>query len=263
MTAKDLALYDVRRIEVALMWSDPGTFFPKYLRSLDDVAAHRRYIRSTPYSEYAVEYLSDLLWVRVSESRRRNLIHGLNAIKSILRNRNAGMGRIPEATVDRLFELYQHFVFDRLETIRWSVSAILKGNLLRLGQIKWLLNHYQESEHVVNRLLRYPAYNPTVADWAREMLVREDFIERRSELLGRLIVDTLPPEAGGMPAPAVLWAIYYSSGEIEAKSRLIREVLSPDSVGDLIDICTRLNLPEVLLDIRDQLQQIGRGREGG
>jgi hypothetical protein len=263
VTAEDLALNDIRRIELALMPSDPRTFFPRYLHSVDDVAAHRSHVRSTPYSEYAVEYLLDLVWGRVNESRRRNLVHGLNAVKSILRNRNADLRPIPDTTVDRLFEVYQHFVFDRLDEIRWSVSAILKGKLLRTGQLEWLLTHYEESEHIVNRLLRYPAYYPTVAEWAREALGRADLVERTSELLGRLIVDTLPPEAASMPAPAVLWAIYYSSAEIETKSRLIREVASPDAVGDLIDICTRLDLPDVLLNVRDRIQQIVGAEPGG
>src|SRR2546426_7165913 len=98
---------------------EPTTFFPRYLRSIDDVAAHRSRIRATPYSEFAVEYLIDLVWARLRESRRRNLIHGLNAIKWILRNRSEETIRIPAATVDRLFELYQHFIFDRLDEIRW------------------------------------------------------------------------------------------------------------------------------------------------
>jgi hypothetical protein len=122
------------RIELALMPFEPRTFFPKYLHSLDDVAVHRSLVRATAYSEFAVEYLTDLVWARVHESRRRNLIHGLNAIKWVLRNRNARTSQIPASTVDRLFELYQHFIFDRLDEIRWSVSAILKDKTLRTGQ---------------------------------------------------------------------------------------------------------------------------------
>lgn len=68
-------------VELALMTFEPATYFPKYLRSVDDVAAHRSLLRSISYSEFVLEYLADLVWSRVQESRRRNLIYGLNAIK--------------------------------------------------------------------------------------------------------------------------------------------------------------------------------------
>ena len=247
--------YSVRqRIELALMAFEPSTFFPKYLHSIDDVAAHRSRVRATPYSEFAVEYLFDLVWARVHELRRRNLIHGLNAIKWVLRTRNERTTRIPEATVDRLFELYQHFIFDRLDEIRWSVSAILKDKTLRTGQLKWLLSHHEESTHIVNRLLRYPKYHPLVANWARGLLRRPDLAERRSELLGRLIVDTIPPEAKDLPVPSVLWGIYYASAEPETKRKLLDERASFDAVDDLIEICIRLGTPEILVRFRDRIQ---------
>ena len=242
-----------QRIELALMSFEPSTFFPKYLHSIDDVAAHKSRVRATPYGEFAVEYLIDLVWARVHELRRRNLIHGLNAIKWVLRNRNEQSTRIPVPTVDRLFELYQHFIFDRLEDIRWSVSAILKDKTLRTGQVKWLLSHYGESTHIVNRILRYPKYHPLVADWARRELRTPGLAERRSELLGRLIVNTIPPEAKDLPVPSVLWGIYYAPAEPQTKQRLLDEQASFDAVDDLIEICMRLGMPEILMQFRDHI----------
>jgi hypothetical protein len=243
-----------QRIELALMAFEPTAFFPKYLHSIDDVAVHRSRVRATFYSEFAVEYLIDLVWARVHESRRRNLIHGLNAIKWVLRNRNERTSRIPRATVDRLFELYQYFIFDRLDQIRWSVSAILKDKTLRTAQLKWLLSHHAESPHIVNRILRYPKYHPLIADWARGALRRPDLAERRSELLGRLIVDAIPPEAGDLPVPSVLWGIYYASAEPETKRKLLSEQAPFEAVDDLIAICIRLGMPEILMRFRNRVK---------
>jgi hypothetical protein len=42
------------------------------------------------------------------------------------------------------------------------------------------------------------------------------FYRAQSELLDRLIVDRLPPEAENIPAPAILYAIYYRQQKLTA-----------------------------------------------
>jgi hypothetical protein len=56
-----------------------------------------------------------------------------------------------------------------------------------------------------------------------------------------------------MPAATVLWAVYYSSADPKRKRLMLDEVASTDAVDDLIDICVRLRLPEVLQRFRDQI----------
>lgn len=231
---------------------EPDTFFPKYLQSLDDVAEHRARLRMCGYSDFAVEHLTTLLWDTIQRKRRKNLIHGLRALKWILKNRGEAAIPIESTTIDRLFELYQHFVFDRLEDIRWCVSAILKDKLLRPSQIRWLIEHQAESEHIVNRLLRYPSFDAPIADWARRMLRTRRLEERRSELLGRLIIDSLPPESHAFPATTVLWAVYYSCAPLEIKCILLEESAVDRAADAVIEICLRLNLPRVLHRLRDR-----------
>jgi len=233
---------------------EPATFFPRYLHSVDDVATHRSRMRVCAYSDFAVEYLTQLVWDRVVQTRRKNLIYGLQAIKWILRNRSEDTLPPPTTTVDRLFELYQHFVFDRLEQIRWCVSAILKEKALRPNQIRWLLDHHQESAHVVNRLLRYPKFDPVIAEWARLMIRTHQLDERASELLGRLISERLPREAGRFPRATVLWAIYYSPVDPEAKQTLLQQWASTDAADDLIEISLRLGTPAVLRNFRTKIR---------
>jgi hypothetical protein len=235
-----------QRVELALMVFEPAAFFPKYLHTVDDVAAHRSRLRICAYSDFAIEHLIGLVLDRIRASRRRNLIYGLQAIKWLLRNRVEPESPISATIVDRLFDLYQTFVFDRLEEIRWCVSAILKDKPLRPCQVRWLVDHYQESEHIVNRLLRYPRFDPVVADWARANMRLPKLEDRTSELLGRLILQTLPPEARQLPIPTVLWGIYYSSAETPVKQRLLEQSASAEAVDDLIEISLRLRMPAVL-----------------
>lgn len=243
---------DWQRVEIGLLVFEPVTFFPRYLKSIDDVAALRSQLRNCEYCDFAIEYLTHLVFARVLQSRRKNLLYGLQAIKWVLRNRSGDSLSISASTVDRLFELYQHFVFDRLDDIRWCVSAILKDKPLRPAQIRWLLDHHQDSEHIVNRLLRYPKFDLLIAEWARKMIGTHKLTERTSELLGRLIVDDLPPEARQLPTAAVYWAIYYSSAELESKRRLLERCASTDALDDLIEISLRLKSPGVLRRVLTQ-----------
>lgn len=241
-----------QQLELALMVFEPDTFFPKYLQSLDDVAKHRSRLRLCRYSNLAVEHVATLLWDTINRKRRKNIIYGLRALKWMLNNRGDGTYPIESTTVDRLFELYQHFIFDRLEDIRWCMSAILKDKTLRPSQVRWLIEHQAESEHVVNRLLRYPIFDAAIADWASGMLGARRFKERRSELLGRLIVDRLPLECREFPAATVLWAVYYSCAPINVKSTLIETCAEDVAIEHVIEICLRLELPEVLHKLRNR-----------
>ncbi len=244
----------LKSLELALMTFGPDVFIPKYLRSVDDVASHRSILRSCAYSDHGIRYLSDLIWERVSERKRKNLIYGLQAIKWLLKNRDEKSSRIAQPTVDCLFELYRFFVFDRLDDIRWSVSAILKDKILRPAQVQWLLDHKDGSEQVVNRLLRYPQFDPLIAQWACLSMDNPELHKRRAELLGRLIVDRLPAEAKSLLSEVILWGIYYSSAKIQIKQKLIAQCASVENADEAIKICLRLGFGGPLYTLRSQLK---------
>jgi hypothetical protein len=242
----------VRSIELALMLFDPDEFMPKILRSVDDVADHRSRLRHCTYTNFAVTHLIHLVWKRIHEKRRKNLLYGLQAIKWLLNNRTDRAGPLEPRITDHLFELHALFVFDRLEDIRWCVSAILRDKALRPEQVRWLLEHATESEHVVNRLLRYPQYDPMIADWARATMKSNGLETRRAELLGRLIVDNLPSESGALPPETVLWGIYYSSVSHPVKQQLIERTISLETLEEGLKICLRLQLIEPLRALQER-----------
>src|SRR5437588_5946936 len=97
----------LQALELALMTFEPDVFLGTYLRSIDDVADHRSILRCCAYSDAAIEHLANLVWDRVSEKRRKNLVCGLQAIKWLLHNRDKKSRRIRPSTVDRLFDIYK------------------------------------------------------------------------------------------------------------------------------------------------------------
>jgi hypothetical protein len=237
---------EMERVELALMVFEPAEFFPKYLRTVDDVAEHRHLLEMCDYDDFAIEYLINLVLTKASDSREPNLIHALRLIQWILGNGSVNDPPPPVNIVDRLFDLYRHFVFSPHNDIRWCVSAILRGKPLQKDQIRWLIAHHEESGHLVNRLLRYPVFDPLVADWARDMLRTHQFEDRASELLGRLISQTLPPEAEQFPTETLMWAVYYSSAAHSIKQDLLQQYASNEAIRDLIIISIRLQMPTLL-----------------
>jgi len=252
-----MALTALQSVELTLLTFEPDSFVSKYLRSVDDVAMHRSILRSCVYSDAAVEHLADLVWDRVSEKKRKNLLYGLQAIKWLLQNRDKRNLRILPSTIDRLFELYTYFISDRLEEIRWCVSAILKDKPLRQHQVRWLLKNADGSEHIVNRLLRYPRFNPFIRDWARLAIHKPELHKRRAEILGRLITDKLPPEAESLPGEVILWGIFYSSANLRVKENLIVQCASTENLDATLAICLRLGLVAPIWELRHKVLSAG------
>jgi hypothetical protein len=243
----------LQSLELALMTFEPDAFVPKYFRSVDDVAVHRSILRRCAYSDAAIEHLVGLVWDRVSQNRRKNLIYGLQAIKWLLANREKSTRRIPPSTIDRLFDIYTHFIFDPLGEIRRCVSVILKEKTLRRHQVRWLVKNANASEHIVNRLLRYPRFDPLIEAWARLAIQNPELHARRAELLGRLIADNLPPEAGSLPSEAILWGIYFSSANMRTKQSLIIQCASTENLEAALEICLRLGLVDPIRELRNKV----------
>jgi hypothetical protein len=243
----------LRSVELTLMIFEPDTFFPKYLRSVDDVAINRSILRRCTYTDAAIKRLMTLVWDRVSQHKRKNLLYGLQAIKWLLQNRLEQSRDLSQLTTDGLFDVYKHFVFDPLEEIRWCVSAILKDKPLRSHQVQWLLDNVDASEHILNRLLRYPNFDSLIADWARTAIQKPELEKRRAELLGRLIANDLPPEAEYLPSAAILWGIYYSSANTETKHNLIIRCASDDNMDEALEICMRCGLVTTLRELRSKI----------
>jgi hypothetical protein len=65
-----------------------------------------------------------------------------------------------------------------------------------------------------------------IAEWARNTIKNKEHEARQAELLSRLIVDQLPPEASILPPETVLWGIYYSSATDAMKQQLIEQTMS-------------------------------------
>lgn len=78
---------------------------------------------------------------------------------------------------------------------------------LKKNQIKWLLENYQNSNHVLNRLLRYPKTNKAISEWAETQYKKKLISKRNSELLGILIDSNIPDFVNITDKKTLLWGI--------------------------------------------------------
>ena len=101
--------------------------------------------------------------------------------------------------MDDLFSIYQSLILSAREEVQRCLSRLLKDRTLSREAAAWLLGHWSESEHIVNRLLLYPQPTPPIVAWAAERYERGDLPDRRTEGAAFRVAHSavLEGEAGG------------------------------------------------------------------
>ncbi|MGG6312404.1 hypothetical protein [Paenibacillus macerans] len=147
-----------------------------------------------------------------------------------------------------LFFLYQQFIFLGNEEVQWAVSTYIKDHLLDEEHINWLIDNYLESEHIVNRLLRYPVKNGQVTDWAHDVLMSGKLRSRISEIVGFLI-DEKVPDFVKEDNTTIMWAIYYSKCSKAKKRKLLLKHLDYENYLMALEVANRLDIGEVSYEL--------------
>ena len=234
-----------RIVESHLVAFEPEVVLPTLAPNVQGLYANRSFIRLAPCTDFVLGYIAQMLVDVTEKGLRFRKYECLRNIRQIIRGHAEPVNLSPNI-VDLLFQLYRHYIYSEKEDIQWCVSTYLKDRILSAEHLSWLIANASTSTHLVNRLLRYPKYEPAIVDWARSALDGDLFPERRAELLGMVTADELPDIAAKFPADAVLWGIYYSRVGLERKSLLLRSVVTEESAEAALTIAMRLRLPEVV-----------------
>ena len=149
-----------------------------------------------------------------------------------------------------MFFVFQLLIIQADDELSWKLTMLIKDVLLSDAQIEWLIDNYKESEHIQNRLLRYPVINFSVSKWAGECIQNGDLENRLSELIGlQLNFDESYKHHNGN---SFAWGIHYSQLNIEIKRKLLIKNLNNGNLVETVKILERNvfnNLP---------MQQISR-----
>jgi len=241
-------------LEKHLMLFAPETYLPRYIRTARDIYQNRTLLRQLPSNQHTLNYLLDIIIKTVQEGIRFRTLDCLKVVKELVKGRPPELV-LPSDTVDKLFSLYQEFVFHRNEEVQWCVSWFIKSVVLSDDSVEWLISNYRRSEHLVNRLLDYPTRHPRIVEWAEDIWRSGELRNRKSQVIGLLISDEIPAYVNERDNTSLIWAIYYARVPAETKQKLLTEHYSPESIDAFLEVCRRLEYPSVIKSALDRLKQ--------
>lgn len=135
--------------------------------------------------------------------------------------------------------------------IAWSLSVTIKDVELSQENINWLIENYEISEHLQNRLLRYPRPNKAITAWRDKRLKKKDLDNRLSELIGlRLNFDTNFTFEDKI---SLIWGIHYSKLTDKRKKELLLKHLTDDNFEEFIKICEKNNFTDIISQLYNDI----------
>lgn len=231
-------------LERVLIFFEPEKKVRSRISDIRAIWELRWELKQLPYQPAVLSHLAKLIRVALAEKRRFRVF---DCVKVLRAQVIATKGRkLPSGVVRDLFAIYRTLIFTGREELQWALSRLIKDQELADDEIAWLVEHWQESEHLVNRLLLYPTTHPLVSTWASTCHASGVLSDRRSELLAHLL-----PEDGITPFaqedPVVLaWAVVKAKIPFEQKMAHLR-LLETRLPGALIaDISFRLGDPQLI-----------------
>lgn len=232
----------------------PEQSLPIYIHSAKDIYEHRSLLKQLLLSEYTLNYLLDIVIVSVKNKSRIRTLDCLRVIRAVLRNNPFGL-EISKETISKLFFLHQTFIFHKNEQVCACANVLVKSQRLDNESITWVISNWEKSDHLKNRLLRYPEKHHLINQWATEIYQSGKMQDRKSEIIGILIGEDIPTYVSENSS-SIVWAIYYSKVPNEIKEKLLIENFSMESIKSLWDVAIRLKLSKVIefmqKNIRDQ-----------
>jgi hypothetical protein len=232
----------------------PEQSLPRYIHSTKDIYEHRSLLKQLLLNEYTLNYLLDIVIASVKNKTRIRTLDCLRVIRAVLRNNSFGL-KISNETISKLFFLHQTFIFHKNEQVCACANVLVKSQRLDDESIAWVISNWEKSDHLKNRLLRYPENHPLINQWATEIYQSGKMQDRKSEIIGILISENIPAFVSESRS-SLIWAIYYSKVPNEIKQKLLIENFSMESIESLWEVAIRLKFSKVIefmqKKVRDQ-----------
>jgi hypothetical protein len=231
-------------LEFANFIFKPYEMIKSFIKTTNDIVEYRNILKSGSLDDQSIIYLVDFIVNNLENNVRFKRVECIKILKRLVKNRRTE-GYFPKELSKKLFYLYKHFIFKGSEEVQWAVSVFIKDQILDDDEIKWLIENYLESDHLVNRLLRYPEYNQLITEWAKEIYLSGNCPDRLSEVIALTIQYDLP-EYVSEKSNVISWAIYYSKCSIEKKEELLVKYLDYENYHSALECAERLNIPSIV-----------------
>ncbi|KFE97886.1 hypothetical protein [Chryseobacterium luteum] len=216
------------------------------LQDYKTILEYKDIIKYTKPEKRILNYLLDTAIKKINNNQRFQRITFIKLIRWQWEK-----AFIDNVISDKLFFIFKSLITEVNETISWSLSVIIKDIELSQNNIEWLIDNYAISEHIRNRLLRYPKPNKAITIWCKERLQRKDLDERLSELIGLSLNFNI--KFTHKDKTSLIWGIYYSKLSDNLKKELLLKHLTTDNFEELIKICERSNFIDIISQLYNDL----------
>jgi hypothetical protein len=222
----------------------PEQSLPLYIQSTKDIYERRNLLKQLLLSENTINYLMDIIIESVNNKSRFRTLDCLKVLRAVLRN-NPFEIELNESTIKKLFFLHQTFILHKNEDVRACANSLVMSRRLDDEDIRWIIANWEKSDHLLNRLLRYPVKNSLISQWATEIYHSGKIRDRISEVVALLIDENIPPYVKENQN-TIVWSIYYARISDSTKKRHLMDNFSKESADSLWKIATRLKYPDVV-----------------
>jgi hypothetical protein len=214
--------------------------FPLELASdYSSLLRFRNYLKNSKPDKHLLIILLDTVLEKIDRGQRFQKVVMLKLILNHLQCENVGV-----TVLAKVFRIYQALIFDEQDQVCWKLSNLIKDRELSRDQINWLLENYESSPHILNRILRYPVKNKLITQWAETAIHNEELASRRAEIIGCIL--NFRPKYRHKDHQALAWGIYYSKLSMEEKKVLLDKHCYADNLAELLKICARLAFTDLI-----------------
>jgi hypothetical protein len=220
------------------------SYFPNHIPDeiFQDYKTILEYKDLIRYAKPDKRILSHLLDTAIEKIKAKQRFQKITFIKLIRGQCDSTF--IDKVTSNKLFFVFKSLITEVNDTVAWSLSVTIKDIELSQDNIDWLIENYEISEHLQNRLLRYPKPNEAITAWCEQRLKKKDLDNRLSELVGlRLNFDT---DFTFKDKTSLIWGIHYSKLTDIKKKELLLKHLTDENFEELIKICEKNNFMDII-----------------
>lgn len=228
-----------RTLQASYLRHFPEDFPLELIEDYRSLLQYRDYLK---YSKPNKQLLNILLRVVLEKIESRQRFQKVVMLKLILNHLKCG--EVDEEVLFKIFRIYQELILEEPDEVCWKLSNLLKDRELLPHQINWLLDNYESSQYILNRLLRYPVKNKLISHWAETAINNEDLFARRAELIGCIL--NYRPKYRHKDHQALAWGIYYSKLSEMEKQELLDKHLYADNLAEMLKICERENFTDLI-----------------
>ncbi len=146
---------------------EPEEYVLNTIHSVRDIYLYRAWLKQIAGTDVIISHVSQIMVDALDTGYRMRTLDCLKVLHSL--TKSVEPISLRQSTVEKLFRVYQEFIFHSNDSVRWCVSAILKDKIMTDSAIDWLIQKWTLSDHVLNRLLLYPIAHPKIRLWAENL----------------------------------------------------------------------------------------------